>query len=234
MNYVINSVKRLVFLLLIITIALILTLVSQAKEIGDPVYNSNGKVNKKIALTFDDGPHPKQTVKIAELLNLYDVKATFFVIGINAQNYPTALKKIIESGHEIGNHTFSHNILKSMPRLKIEEEIFNTEKEIQKELHERPKLIRPPGGLYGDNLIEIAKEENYKIILWTIDTHDWAHASTDSIVNNILKNIKDGDIILFHDYISGEANTLNALKKVIPKLKSMGYEFVTVSELLQE
>ena len=234
MNCVKNNIMKLAFAVLVFIAAFLLSLRTQAVVLDDPVYNSNAKVNKKIALTFDDGPHPKQTGKIADLLNLYDVKATFFVIGVNAHNYPSALKKVIESGHEIGNHTFSHNILKSMPRIKIEEEIFNTEKEIQNETNERSLLIRPPCGLYSDTLIEIAKDENYKIILWTIDTHDWKHASTDSIVNNILNNIKNGDIILFHDYISGETNTLNALKKVIPKLKAMGYEFVTVSELLQE
>ena len=78
------------------------------------------------------------------------------------------------------------------------------------------------------------KKNNDKIILWNIDTHDWAHMSSDDIANNVLKNIKGGDIILFHDYISGESNTVEALENLIPTLKDKGYEFVTVSQLLQK
>lgn len=200
----------------------------------EPVYNCNNKNTNKIAITFDDGPHPRQTPKILDILKKYDVKATFFVIGVNAKNYPEPLKRAISEGHEIGNHTYSHNILKSMPRAKIEEEIFNMEKQLCEIYPYRPKLIRPPCGTYSESLVDIANDEDYKIILWTIDTHDWAHASTDNIVKNVINHIKGGDIILFHDYISGKDNTPEAIDILIPKLKSMGYEFVTVSELLRD
>ena len=200
---------------------------------GSVVYNSNVHAGKKIALTFDDGPHPKLTKRILEVLDKYSIKSTFFVIGENVKNYPNELKKIYEKGHEIGNHTYSHSILKSMPKDKIQDEIINTEKQVREICDCNMSLVRPPCGIYDETLEKIAEEKDSKIVLWTIDTHDWAHASKKNIVNNVLKNIKDGDIILFHDYVSGEYNTPEALDIIIPLLLEKGYEFVTVSELLQ-
>ena len=197
------------------------------------IYSSNVNAGKRIALSFDDGPHPKLTEKILDILDQYGIKATFFVIGVNAKNYPDSLREISKRGHEIGNHTYSHNILKSMPADKIEREISDTENQVFDILGIRPNLLRPPCGLYDESLVKIANDKSLKIVLWAVDTHDWAHNSTMNIVNHVLKKSKDGDIILFHDYVSGEYNTPEALKKLIPGLLKQGYEFVTVSELLQ-
>ena len=199
-----------------------------------PVYSSGEKEDKKIAITFDDGPHPRITPEILKILDKYGVKATFFVIGINAKNYPEALSMVINSGHEIGNHTYSHQVLKNKSKEEIIKEIIETEKEISKSNEFSTTLIRPPCGFYDESLTSLAQENDYKIVLWSIDTHDWAHASVENIVSVITKNVKGGDIILFHDYISGENNTPEALKIIIPRLTKMGYEFVTVSELLQK
>lgn len=198
------------------------------------VYNSNVNAGKKVALTFDDGPHPKITSQVLKILNKYDVKATFFVIGINVKNYPDKLVEIVSSGHEIGNHTYSHNILKSMPKDKIEKEIIDTEEQVKRIVDHDISLLRPPCGLYDDTLIDVAQKNNLKIVLWTVDTNDWAHKSTSNIVRNIIKKVKNGDVILFHDYVSGKCNTPEALDVIIPMLKQMGYEFVTISELLQD
>ena len=205
-----------------------------AVGVNKPVYNSNEKASNKIAITFDDGPHPRNTPEILKILDKHGIKATFFVIGINAKNYPEALSMVIDAGHEIGNHTYSHQVIKSKSKEEITKEIIETEKEISKKNEFITTLIRPPCGFYDDSLISLAEENEYKIVLWSIDTHDWAHASVESIVSTITKNVKGGDIILFHDYISGENNTPIALQIIIPKLKSLGYEFVTVSELLQD
>lgn len=219
---------------LVFTLTILLVLGFSITVKGNtPVYNSNGKESKKIALTFDDGPHPRNTPKILELLDDFEIKATFFVIGINAKNYQEALSMIIEKGQEIGNHTYSHRILKSMKKNEIFKEILDTEHEISSEKI-CTNLIRPPCGLYDEALIDIAKENDYKIVLWNIDTKDWSHASKEEIVSSVITNVKGGDIILCHDYISGENNTIEALKIIIPKLKAMGYEFVTVTELLQD
>lgn len=204
-----------------------------AQENNRAVYSSNAKEKKKIAITFDDGPHPINTPKILNILKENNVKATFFVIGVNAKNYPDALSLVKENGHEIGNHTYSHNVIKGKSDKKIKKEVLDTEKEIEDIVGEKTSLLRPPCGLYDEKTVDFAVENGYKVVLWNIDTHDWAHSSTSSIVATVVENVKGGDIILFHDYISGENNTIEALKLIIPKLKSLGYEFVTVSELLQ-
>ena len=197
------------------------------------VYSSNVNAGKQIALTFDDGPHPRITPQILEILDEYGIKATFFVIGVNSKNYPNQLKQIVDGGHEIGNHTYSHKILKSMSKEEIEKEILDTETQVEKITNITPNLLRPPCGIYDKTLIEIAQEKDLKVVLWTVDSHDWSHRTVANIVQNVTKNASNGDILLFHDYVSGEYNTPNALRKIIPLLIKQGYEFVTVSELLQ-
>ena len=228
MSYVLFKLKTIICFSIVVVF-----LLSMTKYDNKTVYSSNNQNIKKIALTFDDGPHPKITPKILDLLNKYNVKATFFVIGVNVENYPKPLKRAIDEGHEIGNHTNSHSILKSMNKKKIEEEILNCEEKISFYTQDKSKILRPPCGLYDENLVKIAKDNDYIIILWNIDTHDWSHMSTDDIVKTVSNNVKGGDIILFHDYISGENHTIEALEILIPMLINQGYEFVTVSQLLQ-
>ncbi len=196
------------------------------------VYSSNAKNNNKIALTFDDGPHPKITPKILDVLDEFGIKATFFVIGVNIDNYPAPLIRAVKEGHEIGNHTNSHSILKSMNKSYIREEIEACKEKVYDLTGYNVNLIRPPCGMYDDKMIDIARSNGDKIILWNIDTNDWAHFSTQRIVETVKNSVKGGDIILFHDYVSGENYTVEALKIIIPLLMKEGYEFVTVNQLL--
>ena len=197
------------------------------------VFKSNSNNQNKIAITFDDGPHPRKTKEILDILEKYNVKSTFFVIGVNVKNYPESVDLIASKGHEIGNHTFSHSILKSKSINDIKRELFETEKILEEHNIPKIELLRPPCGLYDGNLLKVAKDMEYKIVLWTIDTEDWAHKPSKEIVSNIIKNLHGGDIILFHDYTSGINNTAVALDTIIPELLGRGYELVTVSELLQ-
>ena len=218
--------------ILIVFIAFLL--VFNVNAINQPVYKSGNMSTKKIALTFDDGPHPIKTEKILEILRKHEIKATFFVIGKNIENYPEAFIKVVEEGHEIGNHTYSHSYMNfNLNSKKISDEIEKTENLIKKFCNKNNKILRPPCGLYSDKMVEIAKQRGYKTILWSIDTQDWAHASKDDIVNSVLNRVKGGDIILFHDYTSGENYTLEALNELIPLLKEKGFEIVTVSEILK-
>jgi peptidoglycan/xylan/chitin deacetylase (PgdA/CDA1 family) len=199
-----------------------------------PVIRAGSDESPRIALTFDDGPHPKKTDKILDLLQEYDIHATFFVIGQNAVYYPEPLKRTASLGHEIGNHTFRHEGISAMSELMLEKELRDTEKIIF-ELTDTPvRLFRPPEGACSENVLAAAKNEEYPVILWTVDTRDWAFASTEKIVKTVESKVRNGSILLFHDYTSPGAHTLEALKILIPKLIDEGYEFVTVSELLGE
>ena len=189
--------------------------------------------DKKIALTFDDGPHPRYTQKIIDILDKYNAKATFFIIGENIEYYGDVLLKIIENGHEIGNHTFSHENIKNKTEDEIIAEIEACNSAIYDKCGLKTKLFRPPGGIMAD--ICISKTDilsDYDIIYWSIDTLDWAHESPQKISENVIKNIKSGDIILMHDYIGQNSPTPEALEIMLPKLIAEGYEFITVSELI--
>ena len=229
MNCARSKLKKIVLIVLIAVF-----IMSMSYNDNKTVYNSNAKSQNKIALTFDDGPHPKITPKVLDLLKKYDIKATFFAIGVNVDNYSESLKRAANEGHEIGNHTNSHSILKSMDKDKIAEEIRECEEKIMNLTGIKTMVLRPPCGIYDETLVKIANQMNYKIILWNIDTHDWAHMTTKEIVKTVSSNIKGGDIILCHDYISGENHTIEALEVLIPMLLKNGYEFVTVSQLLQD
>ena len=196
-------------------------------------YYFNRNKENMIALTFDDGPHPRQTYEILNILKKYDIKATFFVIGVNVKNYPNVLKAVAESGHEIGNHTFSHKYVKGENGEKIINDLTQCNKMIYEACGIMPTLFRAPGGLMDD--ISVSNRQvfaQYKIIYWSIDTKDWDHHSPTQIAQNVLTTIKSGDIILMHDYIGYNSPTAEALELIIPKLLERGYKFVTVSELI--
>lgn len=198
----------------------------------EKVYSWHENSSKKLALTFDDGPHPTYTAEILELLDEYSAKATFFTIGSCAEACGEILRECARRGHEIGNHTYSHANLRSAPTERCRDEILSAERAIYEASEIRPKLLRPPEGKYSDELCALAEELGYSIILWTVDTRDWAHTSPETIYENVKKNVKSGDIILFHDNITGESPTLAALRLVLPYLEGEGYSFVTVSELI--
>ncbi len=206
---------------------------SISSEEANSVFSKGSAAEKKIALTFDDGPHPRYTKKILSILEKYNIKATFFVIGVNIQNYPQELKKIYESGHEIGNHSYDHHSTLGLNKEELCKEIETCEELIYNSIGTKPTLFRPPQGKFDEMLTQITAKKGYSVILWSIDTRDWEHASPSNIAETVIKNISGGDIILMHDYVSGKNTTCDALEIIIPALQEKGYEFVTVSELLK-
>lgn len=188
---------------------------------------------KVVALTFDDGPHPKYTSEILDLLNEYGIKATFFVIGQNVNECPELILREANEGHEIENHTYSHSYISKIAKVDIRSEIEKCEDAVCEITGNKTRFIRPPGGLYKEPFVELADDMSYGIVLWSVDTKDWASPSVDSIVNCVLSNVKAGDIILMHDYVSARSSTVDALRRIVPRLLAEGYKFVTVSELYE-
>ena len=196
------------------------------------VFSKNREKSKQVALTFDDGPHPRYTKQILSILEEFDVPATFFVVGINAYRYPDVLKEIVDAGCEIGNHTYSHCDMAHTTNSQVQDEILDCEEIIFQQTNQVPHLLRPPEGRFNTLVEEAAQTMNYQIILWSIDTKDWANTPSETIVKKVLKELDHGDIILMHDYVSGKNTTCEALRILIPQILEMGYEFVTVSELI--
>lgn len=179
---------------------------------------------KLVALTFDDGPN-YNTNKILDILNKYDVKATFFVLGSRIKGNEYILNKMKNSGMEIGNHTYSHLLLTKYSEDKIKEEIDSTSELIFDATGRRPSLLRPSYGSFNKKIKNASK---MPIIIWDVDTLDWKYHNSKRITNRVVNKIKDGDIVLMHDIYSA---TANALESIIPLLKDRGYSFVTVSDL---
>lgn len=196
------------------------------------VYHNHENNANMIALTFDDGPHPKYTMQILDILDEYDIPATFFFVGENVSYYQDTAREVARRGHEIGNHTYSHPCVKKQSEAAFREELTRCEDIIREVVGVHPKLFRPPQGSWNTLVYEIARERNYSVILWDLDTLDWAHTPSENISNYILENVKSGNIILMHDYHSGGCTTTDALRMFIPNLIEQGYRFVTVSELI--
>ena len=189
---------------------------------------------KIVALTFDDGPHKLKTEKILAVLDKYGIKATFFVIGENAEKNPDVLKKVANSGHEIGNHTYDHKSIYKLSDSTLSDDVEKCSLVIENIIGHRPRLFRPPEGFMNDTIASAVGKEGYDVILWKVDTYDWKGKSAQEISSNVLKTVKNGDIILMHDYIWRQSHTDEALDIIIPKLIENGYKFVTVSELIEK
>lgn len=196
------------------------------------IYYKNENSYMKIALTFDDGPHPRYTGQILDVLEEYDIKATFFVVGVNAKNYPDSLIDVIKKGHEIGNHTYSHPHVSGLNTYTLTDEVEKCESTIYGLTDYKTKLFRPPEGMIDADVRTVLRSLDYKVIMWDIDTRDWAHEPPEKIAENVISNIASGDIILMHDYIGHNSPTVEAIKIFIPVLLEKGYKFVVVSELI--
>ncbi len=196
-------------------------------------YRRVENMNMEIALTFDDGPHPYYTERILEILDKYDVKATFFFVGQNIENYPDAARKVYEAGHEIGNHTYTHHRVRSMEQGELLREMNRCDDAIYEIDEYRTRLFRPPEGAFDGDVEKAARSMDYSIILWSVDTRDWEHSAPGTILENVLGHVRSGDIILMHDYIGRESPTPKALELMIPALIERGYKFVTVSQLME-
>ncbi|GLC89145.1 polysaccharide deacetylase family protein [Lysinibacillus piscis] len=203
------------------------------EEAGQIVWEIDTK-EKMIALTFDDGPHRQYTADILNVLAKYQAKATFFIVGANAEKNPELILRMYEEGHELANHTFTHPLKKTnVPALL--QEIEQTNAVIYSITGFKPHLFRPVEGQYTDAMIEGITKAGYKVVMWSwhLDTMDWKSPGTNRIVRTVLKGAKQGNIVLFHDGGGNRQQTVKALAHILPELEKQGYRFVTVSELVE-
>ena len=225
-----KNTRQFVYVVLILLVLLRLLTFSPSAEVK--VYRSVPTEKKQIALTFDDGPHPTLTPRILEILAENNIPATFFMVGQNVLNYPEAARAVIQAGHEVGNHTFSHPHIGNLSEQAIFDEIGKCEDALEELCEYRPHLLRTPQGALTPSLERCLLDDDYILVLWSLDTRDWENKSTAHVVQTVLENVQAGDIILMHDFIGHNSKTPEALEKIIPILLSQGYEFVTVSALL--
>ena len=190
---------------------------------------------KLIALTYDDGPDPKMTPKLLELLKSLNVPATFFLQGINVKHFPSLVREEFEGGYQIGNHTYDHPQLTKLSREKIKSQLESTDELITSVTGQKIRYMRPPYGAENATVREICKDMGYQIINWDVDTNDWQKRSSEKIIDTIMSQAHDGSIILMHDrFEKGQPTILEATSAVVPALRAKGYTFVTVDEMLKQ
>ena len=183
---------------------------------------------KRIALTFDDGPHPIYTPQMLELLEEEQVPATFFLLGENVELYGDVVKDIAREGHLIGNHTYHHVQVTSLSLDEACKEIQETSDLIEELTGAGTEYVRPPFGTWN---AELEERLNLIPVMWSIDTKDWTTQNVDCIVREAVKHAEDHDIILMHDSYQ---STVDAVKRVIEQLEAEGFEFVTVDEIIMD
>ncbi|MEG3928252.1 MULTISPECIES: polysaccharide deacetylase family protein [unclassified Microcoleus] len=187
--------------------------------------------HKAIALTFDDGPWPKTTTQILDILKENNIKATFFWVGRYLHNSPEIGKQVAAAGHAIGNHTWNHQYLQYNED-GAAREIDRTSSLIEELTGIQTSMFRPPGGILNNGLAAYAQKKNYAVVMWSADSFDW-RTLTESLIDNVMRQAKSGGIVLMHDGGGNRARTVKALPDIIARLRKEGYSFVTVPELLQ-
>jgi len=229
-------VRRGYFSIAVFALAVVCVLSFEVVQISSRDNNNTAIIRKipttqkVVALTIDDGPHYKTTPMILDILKEKDVKATFFVLGKNAEKNLQIVVREVAEGHEIASHGYSHRKFNRLSVREIQEEIEKTER-ILLQAAVKPKFFRPPYGAYNNRMVSTVKDKGYTTVLWSVDSNDWRLLSVDKMVKNVVDAVSPGKIILVHD---GQypLPTIAALPTIIDRLHEQGYEFVTVSELL--
>lgn len=202
-------------------------------NIPGKLYWAGSAQDKEVALTFDDGPEDKWTPKILDILKQKNVKATFFVIGKQAQKYPEMLRRIHAEGHVIGDHTLDHVDLTKLDAQQVDHEIEQCALVINSIIGETPKLVRPPFGFHNSTVDNVVYSKGRIIVLWSLDTEDWTGLDAETIKARILPKMQNGYIVLQHDGENPKlGGSIQALPDIIEGLKAQGYNFVTIPELL--
>jgi peptidoglycan-N-acetylglucosamine deacetylase len=182
---------------------------------------------KWVALTFDDGPSPKYTPQVLDILKQYQIKATFCVIGDQVNEYPDLVRRIAADGHKLCDHTMTHDMhLPEKSDSRIKEEIVGNKETLQKVVPgSEVAYYRAPGGNWSGDVRQLAASWGLRPLGWSVDPRDWSRPGVDSILGTIREELKPGGVILMHDGGGNRTQTVAALQTLIPELKQQGYSF---------
>ncbi|MDR2182672.1 MAG: polysaccharide deacetylase family protein [Clostridiales bacterium] len=193
------------------------------QEVEEPV-----EIAGHIAITFDDGPHPTLTPLLLDALYARNIRATFFLLGAEVDRNPDIVARMYEEGHSIGNHSYRHTRFTGVNRQRIVYEIESTNRSIEAVTGSVPTLLRPPYGARNNTVLDVARQMDMSVVLWSVDPRDWDHRNAPVVRDNILNVAVDGSVVLLHDI---HATSIEAAIMAIDALVDMGYVFVTVEEL---
>jgi len=204
-----------------------------APTLNYPLFNGNSHI-PEIALTFDDGPNPYYTPQVLAILKQYGVKATFFDVGYLVADYPNIVRQEYIQENVVANHSWSHPNLTYFSAQAIQSQLTSTTNIIQATIGVRPTFFRPPYGAINNTVLAQARNLHYTTVLWDGSAQDWNLPGVNVIVGRILHYARDGAILLLHDGGGNRAQTVAALPIIIAILKSRGYRFVTLQQLVDD
>ena len=193
-----------------------------------PVYSVE-REDRVISISFDASWGGDQTIGILDLLDEYNVKATFFLVGIWVDKYPELVKEIHDRGHEIGNHSDGHPHMTQISEAKMRTELSGMSDKLEAITGERPTLFRPPYGDYNNAVVLTSRAEGYECVQWSVDSLDWKNRGVQDLISRATKNVQPGDIILFHN---DSQYILDALPTVLKTYQEQGFTLIPVGELL--
>ena len=227
--------------LLVFAISIFAIFYDEAVLVRKGTFYAGNSKEKLVALTFDDGPSLDWTPKILDALKRADIKATFFMLGAHVKKYPDIARLVVRQGHEVENHSYSHHVLLYYKPEELKKEIKDNEQIIREITGITTRYFRPPKAWVTKKEKKIINDMGYKIVLWSLNSKDWVRFDDKYVVRYIVKNIRPGDILLFHDSggVMGteggnREETVKTIPRLVKKLHQMGYKFVTVEEMFEQ
>jgi polysaccharide deacetylase family sporulation protein PdaB len=202
-------------------------------DLANPIRGGHNNT-KVVALTFDDGPDPRNTWQVLDLLRRQGARATFFVLGEWVEKHPEIVKSISADGHQIGAHTYSHVSVARVEDQRLLSEITRTEQAILDACGTKPTCFRPPRGALSAGAMRLLSDRGYVVVLWDVDSRDWAGGSATMIACRVIADVHPGAIILMHDGGGPRPRTIKALDQILAELTERGYKFVTIDDMFRE
>ncbi len=195
--------------------------------------------SRQIALTYDDGPNDPHTERLLEVLAKHNVHATFFLIGRYVQQQPQIARAIVQAGHVVGNHTFTHPLLIFKNKAKIRQELIQCRDALQDAIGKPSNLFRPPFGGRRPAVLLIARELGLEPVMWNVTGYDWSAPPAAKIERKVAKQMRGGDVILLHDgghkqIGANRSQTVIATDRLIARYKAEGYEFVRIPQMMEK
>jgi len=209
---------------------------SPRSELYGPVLVHGDRHGDSVALTFDDGPNEPYTSQVLDILKARGVRATFFLVGINARNYPETVRRIVAEGHEIANHSFTHPYLIREGGESMLWQIDETQRTLEEISGVRPRWFRPPHGFRDPRLFPKTRRLSLDVCEWSNMPRDWTRPGTRVIVDRVLRDLQPGDIVLLHDgagtvHGGDRSQTVEALPRILDALAARGLRPVTVTQI---
>lgn len=209
-------------------------------RILQPTFKSclwSGAVNSPlVALTFDDGPHPQYTPQLLQVLDRYQIKASFFWLGVCVNRAPAVAKEVYKRGHWVGLHGYDHRAFTRLSSADLKQSLEETQRVITQACQLEPKHVRdvrPPNGLFTPQTISLLHQWNYRPVMWSVVPEDWVRPGVDIVVQRVLRQVEKGSLIVLHDGYYGGQDVAQTTAQLVPLLLQQGYQFVTIDQLWQ-